>query len=143
MSLDTGEEIAVNLGLVIITLRTRSEIHSSVMADVVSCSYGCRKYLGKMHIPRPQEEKKTQKQTEITTRATCGSPSNKTVANLINARVQNACKFVIKFATNLHGSKFIANLVLNLSTCKQICKFVWKPDACKQDERTPENRKQT
>ena len=32
--------------------------HSSVMADVVSCSCGCRKYIGKMHIPRPQEKKK-------------------------------------------------------------------------------------
>ena len=52
-------------------------MHSSVMADVVSCSCGCRKYLGKIHIPRPQE-KKTQKQTEITTRATYGSPSNNT-----------------------------------------------------------------
>ena len=52
-----------------------NSIRNPLLADVVSCSCGCRKCLGKMHIPRPQE-KKTQKQTEITTRATCGSPNN-------------------------------------------------------------------
>ena len=77
MSPKTGEEKAVNLGFVIITFRTRSE--NPLLSNGGPTSYHVRAVVGntseKMHIPRPQE-KKTQKQTEITTRATYGSPSN-------------------------------------------------------------------
>ena len=53
--------------------------------------------------------------------------ANQPVANLINVRVQNACKFVYKFASSLPIRKFSANSVLNLHTCKRICKFVGNP----------------
>ena len=53
--------------------------------------------------------------------------ANQPVANLINVRVQNACKFVYKFASSLLIRKFSANSVLNLHTCKRICKFVGNP----------------
>ena len=53
--------------------------------------------------------------------------ANQSVANLINVRVQNACKFVYKFASSLPIRKFSANSVLNLHTCKRICKFVGNP----------------
>ena len=53
--------------------------------------------------------------------------ANQPVANLTNVRVQNACKFVYKFASSLPKRKFSANSVLNLHTCKRICKFVGNP----------------
>ena len=53
--------------------------------------------------------------------------ANQPVANLINVRVQNACKFVYKFASSLPIRKFSANSVLNLRSCKRICKFVGNP----------------
>ena len=53
----------------------------------------------------------------------CKFMANQPVANLINVRVQNACKF----ASSLPKRKLSANLVLNLHTCKRICKFVGNP----------------
>ena len=93
MSPKTAEEKGVNLGFVIITYSELDQkMHSSVIVDVVSCSCGCRKYFGKMHIPRPQEKKtqnyyKITKQTEITTRATFGSPSNNDNKNILQIRL--------------------------------------------------------
>ena len=72
----TGEEKAVNFGFVIITFRTRSE--NALLSN------GGRRimFVRLSEIPRKNahsttpRKKQTQKQTEITTRATYGSPSN-------------------------------------------------------------------
>ena len=92
---------AVNLGFVIITFRTRSE--NALLSNggrrimFVRLSEIHRK---NAHSTTPRKKNKTQKQTEITTLATYGSPSNNFIDSLrkhVAVRIHGLAAYIVRF----------------------------------------------
>ena len=145
MSPKTGEEKAVNLGFMIITFRTRSEnpllSNGGRRIMFVRLSEIRRK---NAHSTTPRK-KTTQKQTEITTRSTYGSPSNKSSDTFLKfspilvdsvastLRILKACKAtgldkipakILKLSANIIAPSL--TFIFNLSLATGIYIDEWK-----------------